>query len=144
MQTFQILAIVVAAVLGVDAVIHAYWLTGRVWPARDVEQLSHAVLGTVAPFTPRVLLPLILALSGGATAVLARAGLVDLAGVGVPGRLWAVGTAAVALGLLARGVAGIWWIVRAPRGTWFYRLNAAAYTPACLVLCAATVTVWHA
>ena len=76
MQTSHIAAIAVASVLGLDALIHVYWLTGRVWPARDTRALSQAVLNADVPFTPRVLLPLVVILTIGGTAVLARAGLV--------------------------------------------------------------------
>ena len=140
METYQIAAIVVAAVLGIDALIHAYWLTGRVWPASDVTALSRAVLGADVPFTPRVLVPLVLVLLAGAAAVLGRAGLI--AG-GIPEWIWAVGTIAVGAGLLVRGLAGAVWVVSRSRGSWFYRLNAAAYTPVCLLLCAATVVAFR-
>src|SRR6187551_2737345 len=49
-----------------------YRLTGRVWPARDTRALSQAVLNADVPFTPRVLLPLVVVLTIGGTAVLAR------------------------------------------------------------------------
>ncbi len=140
METYQIAAIVVAAVLGIDALIHAYWLTGRVWPAGDVNALSHAVLGADVPFTPRVLIPLVLVLLGGAASVLGRVGLIAS---GIPGWIWAAGTIAVGAGLLVRGLAGAVWVVSRPRGSWFYRLNAAAYTPACLLLCVATVVAFR-
>jgi hypothetical protein len=133
MQTSHIAAIAVASVLGLDALIHLYWLTGRVWPAHDTRALSHAVLNADVPFTPRVLIPLVVILSVGGTAVLARA---DLVHTGLPS--WALATAAgtVALGLLARGLAGVAWIagIGASRDTPFYWLNLTAYTPICLVL----------
>jgi hypothetical protein len=66
---------VTAIVLGVDALIRMYWLTGRTWPARDAHALSQAVPNADVPFTPRVLVPLIVVLTVGATAVLAKAGL---------------------------------------------------------------------
>ncbi|GIH15835.1 DUF3995 domain-containing protein [Rugosimonospora africana] len=144
MQTYQLAAIAAAAILGLDALIHAYWLTGRTWPARDVRTLSRAVLNADVPFTPRVLVPLILVLTVGATAVLARAGLLDSWLPGwVPGWVPAVGAIAVAAGATLRAGAGIVWAlgVGAERGSAFYRLNLTAYTPVCLLLCAAAATV---
>jgi hypothetical protein len=85
MQTYQSAAVLVAVVLGVDALLHAYWMTGRTWPAPDPRTLSQVVLGTEVPFTPRVLLPLVLLLSGGATLVLGRAGLLGPASTVLPG-----------------------------------------------------------
>jgi hypothetical protein len=133
MMTDHIAAIAVASVLGLDALIHLYWLTGRVWPAHDTRALSHAVLNADVPFTPRVLIPLVIVLSVGGTAVLAR---VDLVHTGLPSWLLATAAGAVALGLLARGLAGVAWIagIGASRGTPFYWLNLTAYTPICLVL----------
>ena len=119
--------------LGLDALIHVYWLTGRVWPARDERALSHAVLNADVPFTPRNLAPLVVVLSIGCGAMLARA---DFVHTGLPS--WALATAAgvVALGLLARGLASVAWIagIGASRDTPFYWLNLIAYTPICLVL----------
>lgn len=140
METIQIAAVVVAAVLGADAIIHVYWLTGRVWPARDTRSLSYAVLNADVPFGPRVLIPLILVLTIGAVAVLARADLVTL---GLPAWMPMAVTFAVAAGLALRGLAGVVWAlgIGSSRDTPFYRLNLAAYTPICLVLAvAATVT----
>ncbi|HEY9484020.1 MAG TPA: DUF3995 domain-containing protein [Micromonosporaceae bacterium] len=143
MQISHIAAIVVASVLGLDALIHVYWLTGRVWPARDTRALSQAVLNADVPFTPRVLLPLVLVLTIGGTAVLARA---DLVHTGLPSWVLAASAGAVALGLLARGLAGVAWIVGigASRETPFYWLNLTAYTPVCLVLSvAAGIVAMH-
>jgi hypothetical protein len=144
MKSYEVAAIVVAAVLGLDAVVHVYWLTGRTWPARDVRALSRVVLNAEVPFTPRVLLPLIVVLIGGAGAVLARA---DLLGGWLPGWLpgWVptVGTLAVAAGAFLRGGAGIVWAagIGASRDTAFYRLNLIAYTPVCLALGGAATAV---
>lgn len=133
MQTTHIAALAVASVLGLDALIHVYWLTGRVWPAHDTRALSHAVLNADVPFTPRVLIPLVIVLSLGCAAILACAELVH---TGLP--IWLLATAAgvVAVGLLTRGLAGIAWVagVGASRDTPFYWLNLIAYTPICLVL----------
>jgi hypothetical protein len=135
MQTYEIAAVAVAAVLGADALVHVYWLTGRTWPAPDTRTLSLAVLNADVPFTPRVLAPLVLLLTAGAGAVLARAGLL---GTALPGWAPAAGAYAVAAGLLLRGGAGVVWAlgIGAGRGTLFYRLNIRLYTPVCLLLCA--------
>jgi hypothetical protein len=133
MQTDHIAAIGVATVLGLDAFIHVYWMTGRVWPARDARALSHAVLNVDVPFTPRALIPLVVVLSTGCGAMLARA---DLVHTGLPAWVLATATGVVAFGLLARGLAGVAWIagIGASRDTPFYWLNLIAYTPICLVL----------
>ncbi len=133
MQTIHIAAIGVATVLGLDALIHAYWSTGRVWPARDTRALSHAVLNADVPFTPRALIPLVVVLSIGCGAMLARA---DLVHTGLPSWVLAAAAGVVAVGLLARGLAGVAWIagIGASRDTPFYWLNLIAYTPICLVL----------
>lgn len=63
MTLSQWAAAAVAAVLGVDALIHLYWSTGRIWPARDTASLSRAVLNKEVPFTSPVLLPLVVLLA---------------------------------------------------------------------------------
>jgi hypothetical protein len=148
MQTYQVAAVVTATVLGVDALIHLYWLTGRTWLARDTRTLSQALLNADVPFTPRVLAPLIAVLAGGATAVLAKAGLLGawLPGAWLPSWIPTAATVAVAAGALLRGGAGIIWAlgIGARRDTAFYRLNLAAYTPICWILCgAATIVATH-
>ena len=132
MQTTHIAAVVVASVLGLDALIHVYWSTGRVWPARDTRALSRAVLNADVPFSPRVLIPLVIVLSLGCVAVLARA---DLVHTGLPTWLLATAAGVVAVGLVARCLAGIAWVagIGASRETPFYWLNLTAYTPICLV-----------
>jgi hypothetical protein len=145
-QTYKVAAVVTATVLGVDALFHLYWLTGRTWPARDTRALSQAVLNADVPFTPRVLLPLIVVLTAGATAPLAKAGL--LGGWlpdWLPGWIPTAATFAVAVGALLRGGAGVVWAlgIGARPDTAFYWLNL-AYTPVSLVLCgAATVVAAH-
>jgi hypothetical protein len=144
MKTYETAAIAVATVLGIDALIHAYWATGRTWPARETRTLSRAVLNADVPFTPRNLVPLVLVLTVGAMVVLAKAGL-----LGTPLLQWlphwipTAGAYTVAAGLLLRGSAGIIWVlgIGASRDTLFYWLNLTAYTPACLVLCAGAVVV---
>jgi hypothetical protein len=140
MRIHELAAIVVAAILGIDALVHVYWMTGRTWPARDTRTLSQAVLNFEVPFTPRVLAPLVIILLAGATAVLAKAGQL---GDWLPGWIAAAGAAAVAVGALLRGGAGIIWAmgIGADRNTAFYWLNLTAYTPMCLILCGAATIV---
>ncbi|MDL4819012.1 DUF3995 domain-containing protein [Actinomadura opuntiae] len=140
METYEIAALLTAAVLGLDALLHVYWMTGRTWPARDVTTLSRGLLNADVPFTPRVLAPLVLILSVGAVAVLARA---DVILPGLPGWLPAAGAAAVAAGLALRAGAGLVWAlgVGARKDSVFYKLNLALYTPVCLLLTAATIDV---
>ncbi|MFB4297153.1 DUF3995 domain-containing protein [Actinomadura sp. NTSP31] len=140
METYETAAVLTAAVLVLDALLHVYWMTGRTWPARDVTALSRGLLNADVPFTPRVLAPLVLVLSAGAVAVLARA---DVILPGLPGWLPAAGTVAVAAGLGLRTGAGVVWAlgVGARRDSAFYKLNLAVYTPVCVVLTAATLRV---
>lgn len=145
METYQVAAIVVAGVLGLDALIHAYWMTGRTWPARDVRTLSQMVLNADVPFTVPVLAPLVLILLGGAGAVLAQAGLVDAwLPSWLPGWVPTLGALAAVVGTLLRGGAGIVWAfgIGARRDSTFYRLNLIAYTPMCLLLCGASALVF--
>jgi hypothetical protein len=126
-------AILLAAVLGADALLHLYWATGSTWPAADEEALSYAVLGLDAPFTPAVVLPL-------AALLLTASGIV-LAGARRPHRLLRLGTLAVAAGLSLRAFAGLWWLFAKDTGSAFYWLNLALYTPLCLLLAAAALRV---
>ncbi|MEU8326401.1 DUF3995 domain-containing protein [Nonomuraea sp. NPDC048881] len=125
-----------ASVLLTDAAAHLYWLTGRTWPARDVSSLSLAVLNFEAPFTPRVLVPLVAVLGAGAAAVL----VCSRGRGGLPARLV---TAAVAAGTLVRAAAGLVWIagVGADARTPFYWLNLFLYTPVCVVMATAAALV---
>jgi ABC-type uncharacterized transport system permease subunit len=140
MSILELAALLAAAVLGLDALLHVYWMTGRTWPARDVAALSQGLLNADVPFTPRVLAPLVLVLTAGAVAVPARAGMIL---TGVPGWIPAAGTVAVAAGVALRAGAGVVWAlgVGARRDSAFYRLNLAVYTPLCFVLTAATLRV---
>jgi hypothetical protein len=140
MSILELAALLAAAVLGLDAALHVYWMTGRTWPARDVTTLSLGLLNAEVPFTPRVLAPLVAVLTAGAVAVPARAGMIL---TGVPGWIPAAGTVAVAAGVALRAGAGVVWAlgVGARRDSAFYRLNLAVYTPLCIVLTAATLRV---
>ncbi|GAA3104821.1 DUF3995 domain-containing protein [Streptomyces rectiviolaceus] len=132
-RTARRAAVVLASVLTVDALFHLYWATGATWPADDSESLSYAVLGTEAPFTPPVVLPLaVLLLTAGGTVV---------AQSRRPYRLFRLGTLAVAGGLGLRTLAGVFWLFAQDTGSAFYWLNLGLYTPLCAVLCAAALTV---
>ncbi|MBB5079476.1 DUF3995 domain-containing protein [Nonomuraea endophytica] len=117
------LAAFVATILGVDALAHLYWLIA---PASDPRALSMAVLNMDVPFTPRILLPLILLLTAAATAIVAvsrgRGG-------------WPAKSVVLALfaGLLVRGLLGLVWAFGLGTGTLFYWLNLVLYTPVCLM-----------
>ncbi|MFE5913471.1 DUF3995 domain-containing protein [Streptomyces wedmorensis] len=127
-------AALVASVLTVDAVLHLYWTTGATWPAADDRSLSHAVLGTDVPFTPPILLPLVVLLLTAAAFVLAHSR--------QPRHpLLRFGTLAVAAGLSLRALAGIYWLFAKETGTAFYWLNLMLYTPLCAVLTIAALRV---
>ncbi|MCX5015055.1 DUF3995 domain-containing protein [Streptomyces sp. NBC_00555] len=127
-------AALVASVLTVDAVLHFYWTTGATWPAADDRSLSQAVLGTDVPFTPSILLPLVVLLLTAAAFVLAHSRR--------PRHLLLrFGTLAVAAGLSLRALAGIYWLFAKETGTAFYWLNLMLYTPLCAVLTVAALRV---
>ncbi|WP_327428799.1 DUF3995 domain-containing protein [Streptomyces sp. NBC_01236] len=126
-------AVLLASVLTADALFHLYWATGSAWPAADEKSLSYAVLGTEAPFTPPVLLPL-------AALLLTASGIV-VAQSRRPHRLLHLGTLAVAAGLSLRTLAGVYWLFAQDTGTAFYWLNLGLYTPLCAVLCTAALRV---
>jgi hypothetical protein len=143
MDTHKRAAVVAAAVLGADALVHLYWTTGATWPAADARTASMAVLNFEAPFTPPLLLPLVAMLILAAAAVLADAGVI---GRPIPRPALRAITFAVAGAALARGVLGIVWAFGNGTDTWtpFYWLNVFLYTPACLVLCAAVMVARRA
>ncbi|WP_406169226.1 DUF3995 domain-containing protein [Streptomyces sp. NBC_00996] len=126
-------AALLASVLTTDALFHLYWATGSTWPAADEKSLSYGVLGTEAPFTPPVVLPL-------AALLLTASGIV-VAQSRRPHGLLRLGTLAVAAGLSLRTLAGVYWLFAQDTGTAFYRLNLGLYTPLCAVLCAAALKV---
>ncbi|MEU5950800.1 DUF3995 domain-containing protein [Streptomyces sp. NPDC047525] len=132
-RTAQRAAAAIASVLTVDALFHLSWATGSTWPADDAESLSYAVLGTDAPFTPPVVLPL--------AVLLLTAGGIVVAQSRRPHRLLRLGTLAVAGGLCLRTLAGIYWLFAQDTGSAFYWLNLGLYTPLCALLCAAALRV---
>jgi hypothetical protein len=135
--------IVVAAVLGVDCVMHMFWAsTGSSWPAATDKGLSRGLLNVDIAFTPGVLFPLAAILLVATLMVLMRAGLLRRFAT-VPTwlpQLVTIGTGAAAL---VRGIAGVVWIagIDASTTTPFYWLNLALYTPACLVMFVACFVV---
>lgn len=129
---------IVAAILLTDAVFHLYWLTGATWPASDVRELSLALLGDVYPFTPRVLIPLALALVLAATAVLLCSRQIGPQWVQRSARLV---TATICIAASGRAVLGLFWLtgVGIEGNTTLYWLNLVLYTPLCLILSVSSV-----
>lgn len=137
--------ILIAVILAVDGLLHAYWATGHIWPAHTKLTLVQAVLGSnnIRSFRPTILGPL--------ASVLLLAAVTMLAWVYQPGLLiqfipdWWLQLAmlALAIGFLLRGAAGIMWIVGLlpARSKLFYKLNLLVYTPACLILFLAAIVV---
>ncbi|MGH2494885.1 MAG: DUF3995 domain-containing protein [Ktedonobacteraceae bacterium] len=139
--TKQRAGMVVAAVLAADGLLHAYWATGRTWPASDPKSLSEAVLNVNIVFGPLNVGPLAGLLLCAALLVLARVHRLGVLGRLIPDTLLQVVIVVVAVGLLLRGLAGIGWVVGlgANPGTTFYKLNLLVYTPTCLMLFVAAV-----
>lgn len=130
----------VAGALAADGLLHAHWATGGVWPANR-ETLGRLVLDTDRPslFRPAIVGPLAGLLFLASSTTFARVHRLGRLGRLVPYSVLQVGTMAVATGLLLRGAQGVWIALRGETGTTFYKLNLAAYTPACLLLSAAAV-----
>lgn len=135
--------IVVAALLGVDCVMHTFWAsTGSSWPATTDKSLSRGLLNADIAFTPGVLFPLAAILLVATVMVLMRAGLLARFAA-VPTWLPQLVTIGIGAAVLVRAIAGVVWIVGigASTTTPFYWLNLALYTPACLVMFAACFVV---
>ncbi len=141
----ELAGIVIAAVLVLDGLLHAYWATGQIWPARTKRSLVQAVLNSsnTRAFRPAILLPLVMVLMCGALLVLARIHQLGMPGQVIPDSVLQLGIVGVATGLLVRAVAGIGWALGlAPaRSKLFYQLNLLVYTPVCLILFIAAVAV---
>ena len=139
----ELAGILIAVVLTVDGLAHAYWATGRIWPAQNKLALVQAVLNInrTQAFRPAILAGLAGLLFCGALFVLARVHLLGLPGQLIPAPLLQVGMLAIAGGLLLRGLAGIVWALKliASQSKLFYSLNLLLYTPACLVLFIAAI-----
>jgi uncharacterized protein DUF3995 len=135
--------IVIAVALVIDGLFHAYWATGRVWPARDKLALAQMVLNInrTRSWRPAVLAPLACLLLCGAYIALAQVHLLGLPGELIPAPLLQIGILAIAAGLLLRGLAGVVWALGllASKSKLFYKLNLWMYTPACIVLFIAAV-----
>lgn len=139
----ELAGILLAVVLVADGLLHVYWATGQIWPARDRLSLAQAVLNInkTRSFRPSVLIIIACLLFCGALIALARIHLLGMLGQLIPDLLLQLGILTVATGLLLRGLAGIVWILRlaASKSELFYKLNLIVYTPACLALFAAAV-----
>ncbi|WP_139415863.1 DUF3995 domain-containing protein [Agromyces laixinhei] len=123
----------VAAILLADAAAHVYWLTGATWPASNVRDLSLALLGAEFPFTPRVLIPLAVALCVGAASALVLSRRSGPRWVRIPALLV---TATVCAATGARAILGVIWIagIGIAGNDVLFWLNLVLYTPLCLVL----------
>jgi len=122
-----------ACVLGADAGLHVYWLTGATWPAADEHALSLAVLGFPVPFTARTLVPLALLLGVAAVALWRGSGRIA--------RLIAL---AVALATAAQVPVRIAWAVGlggSTAGPVFFWLNLVLYLPLCALVAVAAFRV---
>lgn len=133
--------ILAAGALAADGLLHAYWATGRTWPARDRGKLGRLVLNLDEPalFGPAVVGPLSGLLFLASLATLARVRRLGALGRVILYPVLQACVLAVATGLSLRGAQGVWIALRKESGTPFYRLNLASYTPACLLLSAAAV-----
>lgn len=135
------LAYAVEAVLTVDAAFHLLWATGSTWPASEVRTLSYALLGAEVSFAPGLLL----ALAGIALTTLA---VIHARARIARGHRWypllQAGTLAFLAFVTVRAAAGLAWcfgIGEAADHATFYRLNLFAYTPLCLAMAAAVLTL---
>lgn len=135
--------ILIAVVLTADGLLHLYWATGHLWPARDPKTLSLAVLNVEISFATPTVFALACALLLGAVVVLARAHVLGPLGQLVPAPVLQVGILVIAVGLLLRGLAGVVWALGllAANSQLFYQLNLWLYTPVCWLLFLAAVIV---
>ncbi len=142
-QVKEFAGILVAVVLALDGLLHAYWATGQIWPTSNKLALVQAVLNTskMRAWRPAILVPLAGLLLGGALLVLARVHRLGTLGQLLPEPLLQAGILAIATGLLLRGVAGIGWVLAraSAKSKLFYKLNVVVYTPICLILFIAAV-----
>ena len=135
--------ILLAVVLALDGLLHVYWSTGHLWPARDPKTLSLAVLNVEISFATPTVFALACTLLLGAVVVLARVHVLGPLGQLIPAPLLQVGIWVIAVGLLLRGLAGIVWALRllAANSQLFYQLNLWLYMPVCLLLFGTAVIV---
>ena len=120
------------------AALHALWANGSPWPATSFDELADTVVGQ-RPFPSRGATWTVAALLGAATVTTsARSGLMPFPG-GPDTALVRVGSRAVAVTLLARGVVGAAVSAVGVGGSTpaFRRWNLAVYSPLCLALGAA-------
>lgn len=137
----ELAGILIAAVLIADGLLHVYWATGHIWPARDPKTLSLAVLNVEISFATPGVFALACALLLGALMVLARVHHLGTLGQIIPAPLLQLGILVIAAGLLLRGLAGIVWALGwlAAKSKLFYKLNLMLYTPVCLLLFVAAI-----
>lgn len=130
-----------AGFLAADALANLYWATGATWPAPDRLTLTLAILNGDYPTAPAVTVPLACLSLGGAFTALARVHRLGALRRLIPDSLLQVGALAIAGAPGVRGALGIGWALGLlPAKTQaFYALNLVAFTPACLVFCAAAV-----
>src|SRR5215469_16650768 len=109
----ELAGVIVAVVLALDGLLHAYWATGQIWPARNKLSLAQAVLNSnkTQSFKPTILVPVVGLLVGGALIALARVHHLGMLGQLIPTPLLQLGILAIAAGLLLRSVAGIGWVL---------------------------------
>lgn len=136
MHRLLALQIVLVLTLMLIAGLHLHWGLGGFWPGHDGPSLVEHVVGRTSgmkPPSPVACFAVVAALTLISVAVMIRAshysfGAVNLAAAGVT--LFA----AVVFGL--RGVAGyVPFVFAYAKGTPFYGLNMALYSPLCLLLC---------
>ncbi|QBD75782.1 DUF3995 domain-containing protein [Ktedonosporobacter rubrisoli] len=146
MQSLITLAgILVAVVLALDGLLHAFWATGQVWPAHDRLSLAQTVLNTnnERSFRTAVLVPLVCMLGLGTLLILARIHQLGSLGQLVPAWLLQISVLIIGAGLLLRGIAGLAWAfgLAPSRSKLFYKLNLVLYTPLCLLLFCAVALI---
>jgi hypothetical protein len=147
MMRHKAAAVLVAGVLGPDAILHLFWAaTGSSWPASSPTALSRGLLNADVAFKPLNLVILAAMLIAAIVLVLARAGMLGRLGHRLPSWILKLGTLALMTGVSLRLVAGIAWVagVGADPSSTFYRLNLTVYTPLCAVLAIASAIVLRA
>ena len=144
-QIKQLAGILIAVILATDGLFHAYWATGRIWPAPNQLALVQLVLNSnrTRAFRPAILVPLASILFIATLIVLARVHLLGIVGQLIPISLLQLGTLILAAGFLLRGLAGVVWVLGlgADRRSLFYRVNFVVYTPVCLLLFVAALII---
>lgn len=128
-----------AAILAMDAALHAYWAAGGVWPAHDSRAFMEAILNVNKPVRPLAVAPLACLLALGAAMAQARVGRLGWIGRLAPAWLLQTAVLTIAAGAFARAVAGIVWMSQSGVSPTFARLNLWFWTPSCILPCAAAI-----